>query len=163
MVSMVRGMALKRLITWIFWGVVLHGLLSVAFAAQPPDWNGVAIEWNDYSQGIKIAKQNNKPIMIIFYADWCPTCHAYKNIFNKPSVIALAKKLVMIKVNVDQFPQLSQQFEFDGSYVPRTFVMNSDGVVFAALYPEKRYKYFIKAQDVESFEKLMAAAVAQAG
>ncbi len=158
-----KGMVLKRLVKWMLWGVVLHGLLSVATAAQPPDWNDAAIEWNGYTQGMKIAKQNNRPVMMIFYADWCPTCHAYKNIFYKPSVISLAKKLVMIKVNVDQYPQLSQQFEYDGSYVPRTFVMSGDGVLFDALYSEKRYKYFIKSQDVERFEKLMAAALAQAG
>ncbi len=154
---------MKRLAKWMVWGVVLQGLISVASAVESPDWNDAAIEWNDYTQGIEIAKQNNRAVMIIFYADWCPTCHAYKNIFYKPSVISLAKKLVMIKVNVDQYPQLSQQFEYDGSYVPRTFVMSSDGAVFDALYPEKRYKYFIKSQDVERFEKLMAAALTSVG
>ncbi len=151
---------LNQATKWILLSTLLYNMLSVVSAAAPPDWNDSKIQWMGYEQGISAAKQSGKPIMMIFYADWCPTCHAYKNIFNKPAIISLAKKLVMIKVNVDQFPQLSQQYEYDGGYVPRSFVMSSDGVVLEALYPEKRYKYFIKSQDVDGFKRLMEKTLA---
>ena len=150
---------LNQTTKWALLSTLLYGMLPLAFAAEPPDWNDSEIQWMGYEQGINVAKQSGKPIMMIFYADWCPTCHAYKNIFNKPAVISLAKKLVMIKVNVDQSPQLSQQYAYDGSYVPRSFVMDSTGVVFEALYPEKSYKYFIKSQNIDGFKRLMEKAL----
>ncbi len=152
---------LNQATKWILLSALFYGMLSVVSAAVPPDWNDSKIQWMGYEQGISAAKQSGKPIMMIFYADWCPTCHAYKNIFNKPAVISLAKKLVMIKVNVDEFPQLSQQYEYDGSYVPRSFVMSSNGVVLKTLYPKKQYKYFIKSQDIDGFKRLMEKALAE--
>lgn len=151
---------LNQATQWTLLSTLLCGMLSLASAAEPPDWNDSEIQWMGYEQGISAAKQSGKPIMMIFYADWCPTCHAYKNIFNKPAVISLAKKLVMIKVNVDQSPQLSQRYAYDGGYVPRSFVMDSTGVVLEALYPKKPYKYFIKSQNIDGFKRLMVKALA---
>ncbi len=151
---------LNQLAKWTLLSTLLYSMLSLAYAAEQPDWNDSEIQWMEYEQGISAAKQRKKPIMMVFYADWCPTCHAYKNIFNKPAIISLAKQMVMIKVNVDQFPQLSQRYEYDGSYVPRSFVMNSAGVVLEALYPDKHYKYFIKSQDIDGFKQLMEKALA---
>ena len=133
--------------------------VSLALAATPPDWNEQQINWHGYQEGLAQAKESGKPVMLIFYADWCPTCHAYKNIFNKPNIVALAQQLVMIRVNVDQFPALSEQYGDDGSYVPRTFVLNSSGERQQDFFPQKRHRYFIKAKNISAFELLMKKAL----
>lgn len=133
--------------------------VSWAVAATPPDWNEQQIEWHEYQDGLARAEASGKPVMLIFYADWCPTCHAYRDVFNRPQIVALAQQLVMIRVNVDQFPELSEQYGDDGSYVPRTFVLDSSGKRQQLLFPQKRYRYFIKATDLTAFEQLMSKAL----
>ncbi len=133
-------------------------LLSALAQAAAPDWNASEIAWYDYQQGMAEAKQSGKPVMLIFYADWCPTCHAYQHLFARPDIVALAKQLVMIRVNVDREGVLSKQYSFDGTYVPRTFALTSEGALRDELYPEKRYRYFIKSSEVERFKYIMEQA-----
>jgi len=141
--------------------LVLWGLAALnGAAAAQPDWNARQIKWLDYQQGMQQAQQNDRPVLLLFYADWCPTCHAYKGIFYTPRVVALAKQFVMIRVNVDQQPQLDQRYQFDGGYVPRSFVLDRQGGVVQSLYGEKtRFKYFYKASDVAGFIALMERAL----
>ena len=138
--------------------LILWFCSGTTFAAKP-DWNESQIQWQDYQSGMAEAVRTNKPVLLIFYADWCPTCHAYKNIFNKPRIIALAQQLIMIRVNVDQHPQLNKQYDLDGDYVPRSFALTGEGEVRQEIYAKKRYRYFIKSSDANTFELLLSKAI----
>ena len=141
--------------------VLLLWMTACIVSAAVPDWNEQQITWYDYESGLLEANENGKPVVLIFYADWCPTCHAYKNIFNKPKIIALAKQLVMIRVNIDDSPELSKRYNLDGDYVPRTFVVNADGEVDKGFARGARYRHFIRARDVAGFEQLLSNAIAK--
>jgi len=123
---------------------------------QKPDWNAGQIQWFDYEKGLQVAKQSGKAVMLIFYADWCPTCHAYKQIFSDPRVVEQAKGLVMVRANVDQSAQLASRYVDDGEYVPRIYALNENGEQNTALFKQRSYpKHFVSANATQSFVRLM--------
>ncbi len=127
---------------------------------EKPDWNEAAIHWYDYDGGIKAAAETGKPLLLIFYADWCPTCHAYKKIFLSPKIIQATSDFIMIRVNADLEPELNARYAPDGSYVPRTFALSNDGALIDELYQSRGYpKYFMSADDPGDFLTLMSLAI----
>lgn len=56
--------------------------------------------------------------------------------------------LLLIRVNKDEHPDISRQYDFDGKYIPRTFALSTDGDIITHLYPEKeKYWYFLPANN----------------
>jgi len=53
--------------------------------------------------------QSNEPILVDFYADWCGPCQTMNPII-QTVLDELEGKIKLLKVNVDNHPQLSQQF-----------------------------------------------------
>lgn len=127
---------------------------------QRPDWNDGRIQWLDYEGGLARASATGAPMMLIFYADWCPTCHAYHHIFRDSAVIELADRMVMARVNVDERPELSARFGLDGDYVPRVYLLNGAGDVMETLYSGRDYpRYFFRADAPEMFAYFMTRAL----
>lgn len=62
------------------------------------------IEWrHSEEQGLALAKQENKPVLIDFYADWCPPCKKMDNVtFQDKRVIAELGRFVAIKADVSR-------------------------------------------------------------
>jgi len=131
---------------------------------ETADWPG-SVEWHGYDDGLAIAKQSKKPIMLFVHADWCPKCRALKPVFAQPEFEKLAKDLVMVQQNADEdspwLEALNQQY---GSYVPRIFFMNADGTVREELKsPSQRYPYFYTAGQAPQLEESMRTALGVAG
>lgn len=125
-------------------------------APHPPDWNEDVITWYNYADGLEQACSSGKPVMLFFYADWCPTCHAYKTIFREASIIEATRQFTMVRVNVDRYPDIDARYHLDGGYVPRIFPLNSDGSLMQGVQPlVGNYKYFIAANDKPAFISLM--------
>ncbi|MFC1749018.1 thioredoxin family protein [Pseudomonadota bacterium] len=121
-----------------------------------PDWNPEEIQWFEYEQGLQEAQKSGKAIMLIFYADWCPTCHAYKHIFSDPHIVEQSKSLVMIRANVDQSPDIAKRYNDDGEYVPRIYALNAHGDKNDTPFAQRSYpKHFARANAVEDFLQLM--------
>ena len=53
----------------------------------PADWNGAEIEWSPYAEGMGVGKAQRRPIVLIFYTDWCPHCHHYSRLFHDPELV----------------------------------------------------------------------------
>lgn len=115
----------------------LAGLAALVVAAAPADaskkdWNDAKIRWRGFEAGLAEAKRTRKPVCLVFYADWCKACQAYRRVFFDDKVVAMSDRFVMVRVNRDQAAALSKRFDIDGQYIPRTFFLGPDG----ALDPE---------------------------
>lgn len=112
------------------------------------DWNDAKIAWQPYEQGLAAAKKDKKPVLLIFFTEWCPHCTKYSKVFHDEKVVEQAKRFVMIRLDKDKNLQLSQKYAPDGEYIPRTYFLSSDGTLDTALHaPRDQYKYFYDERD----------------
>ena len=88
--------------------------------------------WDEYSPDVlETAKQNGKPVMIDFYADWCIPCHELDQFtYSDPKVIhALAGfqkyKIDLTDLSSPEFAKLVERFEVVG--VPTVIFIDPKG------------------------------------
>lgn len=89
------------------------------------------INWQQYSdQILTTAQEQNKPIMIDFYADWCIPCKELDKLtFTDPRVIEISKEFIMVKADLTQasdtdVEQLKKQYNIKG--VPTLVFVDSE-------------------------------------
>ena len=112
------------------------------------NWNDGPVQWQPYEAGLAAAKKDKKPIMLVFFTEWCPHCTNYSKLFHDPKVVEQAKKRVMIRLDKDKNAELSKKYAPDGEYIPRTYFLSSDGTLDPALTaPRPEYKYFYDERD----------------
>lgn len=110
----------------VFTGVVLFFLLFVIMN-QPVltlNKNRDGLSWKSFNEGLQLAQQQKKPVLVDFYTDWCGWCKkmdeaTYKN---KDVVKLLSEKFIVIKLN----PEKNAQYSFNnqtvsGSQLARMF------------------------------------------
>ncbi|WP_416398738.1 thioredoxin family protein [Allohahella sp. A8] len=125
----------------------------------PINWNDEQLEWHSYQAGVDKLHKTGGVGMLVLYADWCPTCKAYGKLFREESVVSSLDGVVLIRVDVDKNIGLSNQYDIDGDYVPRTFALDSEARIIQSLDPQtEQFSYFLpvsKPDYVVSFaEKL---------
>ena len=53
--------------------------------------------------------QSTEPILVDFFAEWCDPCKTMDPVIEH-SIGEMEGKIRLLKINVDKYPQLSQQF-----------------------------------------------------
>jgi len=96
-------------------------------ACVTPQWNPQGIEWMSYEAGLERARREQKPIMLVMYTEWCPYCKKLSKQFGSDEVERQSRDFIMVRVNTDERPDLSERFSPDGSYIPRVFFLKPDG------------------------------------
>ena len=130
-------------------------------AETEADWNDGAIGWVAYGEGIARGKVERQPIVLVFYTDWCPHCHNYSRVFHDPEVVRLARGFVMIRVERDANRELSEMYDLDGEYIPRTFFLTSAGEVRTELHGSSpEFRYFLDEHDPRELITIMRRAMA---
>ncbi|HEX9776063.1 MAG TPA: thioredoxin [Actinomycetota bacterium] len=66
----------------------------------------VAINDSDFEQSVL---QNDKPVLIDFWADWCGPCHMVAPVIEEIAT-ENAEKLVVGKIDVDANPEVSRRY-----------------------------------------------------
>ena len=90
---------------WLKTAAVLVGVIIATFLAGSWALRGPGVTWQPYSdQLLRTAKQEQKPVIIDFYATWCTPCRELDDItFHHPEVVKLAAQdFVMVKVDLTQ-------------------------------------------------------------
>ena len=133
-------------------------LLTSATQASAPgaDWNESTIAWLDFESGIQRIERTGQPGLLVFYTNWCPHCTRYSGVFHDRGVAQLARDYVMIRVDRDQADQLNKQYSKNGSYVPRTLFLDSNGEVdWTVVGRNPKYPYFLDTEDPSELVGLM--------
>lgn len=127
---------------------------------QKEDWNDTGIAWQTYEAGMAKAKSENKPVCLVFFTNWCPHCRNYSKVFADSRIVTRSKEFIMIRLNADDVPAISNAHSPDGTYVPRTFFLGSDGKILADVHaPRPQYVYFYDESNPESLLGGMDAAL----
>lgn len=103
-----------------------HLLLLILFSATSPAFAGEG--WLENLDAAKAqATEEQKPILLHFYAEWCGPCrNMEQNVLNQTQVInALENKVVGVKVNADDYPELAEQYGIHT--LPSDVVIEPDG------------------------------------
>jgi protein-disulfide reductase (glutathione) len=132
--------------------------LTVPSEARAPDhadeWNGAEINWRDARSGIYESSKTGRPVIMVFHATWCSVCKRFREVFKDPAIVAASRDFVMILVDADKEKEVNGAFQPDGSYVPRTLFIDSEGNVSDKIIgSDPKYPHSV---DVEKPDELLA-------
>lgn len=152
---------MKRLVLLIALCLGLAG--SLAYARQPDMadvWNGAEIKWRDIRSGIYESSQTGRPVIMVFHAPWCTACKKYRSVFFDKGVVEASKDFVMILIDADADKMSNGAFSPDGTYVPRTLFLDSEGNVQAQLRGkgDPKYPHSIDINSPDELRSLMLTA-----
>ncbi len=92
------------------------------------------------------ARKENKPLLIDFYAEWCLPCQRMeKETFADVAVKEMLQNVVLLKIDTDKEPALSEKFGVVG--LPDFRLVTNDGKEFRRLRGFQTAKKF--KQDLE--------------
>jgi protein-disulfide reductase (glutathione) len=133
--------------------------IAALAASKTLDWNEREIRWHSYEDGLREAQRSGKPILAVFYADWCPHCRATTALFRDEEIVRLSRGLVMVKINSDRDPEINARYSPDGSYIPRIMVLRPNGQLVSKLGgSDPRYRYFLSYDSTRELAVVMKGA-----
>ncbi|MBF0504480.1 MAG: thioredoxin fold domain-containing protein [Candidatus Omnitrophica bacterium] len=88
--------------------------------------------WKPYSEKVLADSVNRKkPVVIDFYADWCPNCHELdRTVFSDPAIAAKLASVTALRMDVtdmdnSRVQRIIQEYGIDG--VPTIVFLDSHG------------------------------------
>ena len=90
-----------------------------------------------------LLKSESRPILVDFWAEWCAPCRMLAPIFEKLSE-KYSDKMVFVKVNVDECPDLAEDYGIMAVPTLILFVNGTEVERIVGLVPEKRIESLIR-------------------
>lgn len=108
-------------------GISLTVDLEIASVTRAAQLDSLQIQWvEDYDKGIALAREEQKPAVLVLYADWCAFCkRLFGETLQDPRVKAFKDRFVWIKVNSDTEAKIKEQFAQKG--FPLIVILNREG------------------------------------
>ncbi len=143
---------------------IILGLILFSFIGLQAQETKEDVKWlTDYDQALKIAKKENKPMLILFTgSDWCPPCKVmHKDLFHNKEFIELSKQFVLLFVDFPrrkQLPQKQQEhnYRIASKYhrggVPTMVFVTPDEVIITKI---SGYRYGYPQRNLEVMKKVL--------
>ncbi len=102
------------------------------------------IAWvTDLNEGLRIAKENGKPVMLYFTADWCAPCVELKKyVFSDKRVAEASQRLINIYVDVDKDYDAIAAYRVRG--IPAIFFLSPAGEIVSRYQGDRTPASFVK-------------------
>ncbi len=133
----------------ILFSLLLVLLFSSCQKVSPITENQHSV-WKPYSKEAVVESiANKKPVVIDFYADWCPNCHVLeKHVFSRPEIQAQLAHVTALRADVsnqedDHVQEIIQEYELQG--VPIIVFLDNQGQEKQRLLGLVTPKEFIEA------------------
>lgn len=113
-----------------------------------------------FEDGLKAAKEQNKPLMLVIHKSWCGACKALMPQFAESKEIEeLSKNFIMVHTEDDEEPK-GEQYLPDGGYIPRILFLDPEGNVRKDFYnvgghDEYKYYYYSPELIVPTMKRVM--------
>ena len=123
---------------------------------------GDHIEWHKWSNGVSLAKETGRPLMVVLHKSWCPACKSLKPKFVASDTIAkLSTSFVMVNAKEGEEPMDQPMLDIDGKYIPRIIFLDNEANVLPEVVNDSgnpQYKYYhMEAQSiVKAMKKTLA-------
>lgn len=90
-------------------------------------------DWvTNLGNALQTAKTEGKLVLVDFTATWCAPCQKYvKEVFPTPEFASAAEGFVLVKIDIDEQPDLAKEFKVDG--IPDIKVLDANGNVVDTL------------------------------
>jgi putative thioredoxin len=107
-----------------------------------------------------IDRSHTVPVIVDLWAPWCGPCRTLGPIIEKV-VEATGGKVVLVKVDTDQNPAISQAFQVQS--IPAVYALKDGAVIdgFMGAYPEHVVQQFVDALVPTEGENVLAALLAE--
>jgi thiol:disulfide interchange protein DsbD len=107
-------------------------LFLLIFVLSSCQQQAPAYQWKPYSkQAVEDSMAQRKPIVIDFFAQWCPICHELdREVFSQPEIQAKLSKVTALRVDITdqddpQVQKIAQEYGIEG--LPTIVFLDSNG------------------------------------
>ncbi len=91
-------------------------MLFISFSLSSAQYS---VDWKEINEGLKLAKEQNKIMLVSFYTDWCKWCKKMENTTysNKDVVSKITKNFIAVKLN----PEKPGNVNYMGRDIPYSY------------------------------------------
>ncbi|MFZ3058996.1 MAG: thioredoxin family protein [Candidatus Methanoperedens sp.] len=101
-------------------------ILLLVFSAAVLPASAETTRWYAYEEGMLAAGSMGKPVIIDFFADWCPPCIAMEEgTYPEPMVVSEMKDFIAIKVDTQK--RIDIESKYGITYYPTIIILDSKG------------------------------------
>lgn len=105
--------------------ITLLTLFNFIYAAQIDEFAAEVNYLRNYEMAIKVAKQQNKIVMLVIVADYCPWCKKFERKTLKDSAVMAKTNESFVGIVIDKYKDKGKYpQEFSSPLIPAVFFIN---------------------------------------